>query len=81
MTIKKIQPASLFQRALDGRVLYSHVVVASGESLVFISGTSSSNTSMPVTTISASVFLRVRPLKCVAFPTQICWLKSRQSLS
>jgi enamine deaminase RidA (YjgF/YER057c/UK114 family) len=38
MTIKKIQPAALFQRALDGRVLYSHVVVASGETLIFISG-------------------------------------------
>jgi 2-iminobutanoate/2-iminopropanoate deaminase len=38
MTIKKIQPAPLFQRALDGHVLYSHVVVASGESLVFVSG-------------------------------------------
>jgi len=38
MTITRIQPAALFQRALDGRVLYSHVVVASGESLVFVSG-------------------------------------------
>jgi enamine deaminase RidA (YjgF/YER057c/UK114 family) len=38
VTIKKIQPAALFQRALDGRVLYSHVVVASGETLIFISG-------------------------------------------
>lgn len=38
MTVTRIQPATLFQRALDGRVLYSHVVVASGESLVFVSG-------------------------------------------
>src|SRR6185437_8720356 len=38
MTTTKIQPQSLFQRALDGRVLYSHVVVASGQKLIFISG-------------------------------------------
>jgi 2-iminobutanoate/2-iminopropanoate deaminase len=38
MTISRIQPAPLFQRALNGRVLYSHVVVASGEKLVFVSG-------------------------------------------
>jgi enamine deaminase RidA (YjgF/YER057c/UK114 family) len=38
MTITRIQPAALFQRALDGRVLYSHVVVTAGESLVFVSG-------------------------------------------
>ncbi len=38
MTIKKIQPTPLFQRALDGRVLYSHVVVASPQPLIFISG-------------------------------------------
>lgn len=38
MPVKKIQPDQLFQRALDGYVLYSHVVVASGQTLVFISG-------------------------------------------
>src|SRR5579872_990894 len=38
MATTKIQPQSLFQRALDGRVLYSHVVVASGQKLIFISG-------------------------------------------
>ncbi|HET7848720.1 MAG TPA: RidA family protein [Pseudolabrys sp.] len=38
MTTTKIQPQTLFQRALDGRVLYTHVVVASGQKLVFISG-------------------------------------------
>jgi 2-iminobutanoate/2-iminopropanoate deaminase len=38
MTTKRIQPEGLFQRALKGRTLYSHVVVASGQSLVFIAG-------------------------------------------
>jgi enamine deaminase RidA (YjgF/YER057c/UK114 family) len=38
MTTTKIQPQTLFQRALDGRVLYTHVVVAQSQSLVFISG-------------------------------------------
>ena len=38
MPIDKIQPAALFQRALEGRVLYSHVVVAYGQRLVFVSG-------------------------------------------
>ena len=38
MATRKIQPAGLFQRALNGRVLYSHVVVAAGQSLIFISG-------------------------------------------
>jgi 2-iminobutanoate/2-iminopropanoate deaminase len=38
MTIEKIQPASLFKRNVGGHLLYSHVVVASGEKLVFISG-------------------------------------------
>lgn len=38
MATTKIQPQALFQRALDGRVLYSHVVVASGQKLIFISG-------------------------------------------
>jgi enamine deaminase RidA (YjgF/YER057c/UK114 family) len=38
MSIEKIQPASLFKRNVGGHVLYSHVVVASGEKLVFVSG-------------------------------------------
>src|SRR5262245_65955315 len=38
MTVTKIQPKTLFQRALEGRVLYTHVVVAETQSLVFISG-------------------------------------------
>src|ERR1700739_3902855 len=38
MTIEKIQPAALFKRNVGGHVLYSHVVVASGEKLVFVSG-------------------------------------------
>jgi 2-iminobutanoate/2-iminopropanoate deaminase len=38
MPTRKIQPQTLFQRTLDGRVLYSHVVVASGQKLIFISG-------------------------------------------
>jgi enamine deaminase RidA (YjgF/YER057c/UK114 family) len=38
MTIEKIQPAALFKRKVGGHVLYSHVVVASGEKLVFVSG-------------------------------------------
>ena len=38
MTVHKVQPQALFQRSLDGRVLYSHVVVAEAKSLIFISG-------------------------------------------
>jgi len=38
MTLTKIQPKMLFQRALEGRVLYTHVVVAETQSLIFISG-------------------------------------------
>jgi 2-iminobutanoate/2-iminopropanoate deaminase len=38
MTTKRIQPERLFQRALKGHTLYSHVVIASGQSLVFIAG-------------------------------------------
>jgi 2-iminobutanoate/2-iminopropanoate deaminase len=38
MPIKRLQPDGLFQRALKGHTLYSHVVVASGTSLVFIAG-------------------------------------------
>lgn len=38
MTATRIQPQALFQRALDGRVLYSHVVVVEAPALIFISG-------------------------------------------
>ena len=38
MSIERLQPAPLFQRALGGRVLYSHVVVAAGQRMVFVSG-------------------------------------------
>ena len=38
MTVTKIQPKTLFQRALEGHVLYTHVVVAETQSLIFISG-------------------------------------------
>jgi enamine deaminase RidA (YjgF/YER057c/UK114 family) len=38
MTTKRLQPDRLFQRALKGRTLYSHVVIASGKPLVFIAG-------------------------------------------
>jgi enamine deaminase RidA (YjgF/YER057c/UK114 family) len=38
VSIKRLQPSGLFQRALNGRVLYSHVVAAEGQSLIFISG-------------------------------------------
>jgi enamine deaminase RidA (YjgF/YER057c/UK114 family) len=38
MTTKRLQPDRLFQRALKGHTLYSHVVIASGASLVFIAG-------------------------------------------
>jgi 2-iminobutanoate/2-iminopropanoate deaminase len=38
MTATRIQPQTLFQRALNGRVLYSHVVVVEAQSLIFISG-------------------------------------------
>jgi 2-iminobutanoate/2-iminopropanoate deaminase len=38
MTVTKIQPKTLFQRALEGHILYTHVVVAETQSLIFISG-------------------------------------------
>jgi enamine deaminase RidA (YjgF/YER057c/UK114 family) len=38
MTIEKIQPDALFKRNVGGHLLYSHVVVASGEKMVFVSG-------------------------------------------
>src|SRR6516164_3951470 len=43
MTTQRIQPDGLFQRALKGHTLYSHVVVAAGKSLVFIAGQVSRN--------------------------------------
>lgn len=38
MTITRLQPPQLFQRALNGRALYSHVVVAEGQKIIFVSG-------------------------------------------
>ena len=38
MSVTKISTKTLFQRALEGRVLYTHVVVAETQSLIFISG-------------------------------------------
>jgi enamine deaminase RidA (YjgF/YER057c/UK114 family) len=38
MTVNRIQPKTLFQRALGGHVLYSHVVVVETQKLIFISG-------------------------------------------
>jgi 2-iminobutanoate/2-iminopropanoate deaminase len=38
VTKRRIQPKGLYQRKLKDHVLYSHVVVASGRSLVFIAG-------------------------------------------
>ena len=38
MPTQKIQPQTLFQRALGGHVLYNHVVVVETQRLIFISG-------------------------------------------
>ena len=38
MPITRIQPERLHQRVLKGNPVYSHVVIASGQSLVFIAG-------------------------------------------
>jgi 2-iminobutanoate/2-iminopropanoate deaminase len=38
MPTQRLQPDHLFQRALKGHTLYSHVVIASAKSLVFIAG-------------------------------------------
>ncbi len=38
MTTRRIQPDGLFQRSLSGNTLYSHVLIGSGRSLIFISG-------------------------------------------
>ena len=43
MAKTRIQPEGLFQRKLKDHVLYSHVVVSSGKSLVFIAGQLSRN--------------------------------------
>jgi enamine deaminase RidA (YjgF/YER057c/UK114 family) len=45
MAKKRIQPEGLFQRKLKDHVLYSHVVVAAGKSMVFIAGQLSRNES------------------------------------
>jgi len=45
VTVTKIQPKTLFQRALEGRVLYTHVVVAETQALIFISGQLARDTS------------------------------------
>jgi 2-iminobutanoate/2-iminopropanoate deaminase len=34
----RIQPKQLFQRSIEGRTLYSHVVVTSGRRLIFVAG-------------------------------------------
>jgi enamine deaminase RidA (YjgF/YER057c/UK114 family) len=38
MPIKRIQPDRLHQRVLKGHAVYTHVVIASGQSLVYIAG-------------------------------------------
>jgi len=38
MPIEKIQPKQLNQRTLNGRMLYHHVVVAKGQTFVYVSG-------------------------------------------
>ena len=38
MPTQKVQPQTLFQRALGGNVLYNHVVVVEAQRLIFISG-------------------------------------------
>jgi enamine deaminase RidA (YjgF/YER057c/UK114 family) len=38
MPTTKIQPKKLYQRALQGRVLYNHVVVVESPTMIFISG-------------------------------------------
>jgi enamine deaminase RidA (YjgF/YER057c/UK114 family) len=43
MAKTRIQPEGLFQRKLKDHVLYSHVVVAAGKSMVFIAGQLSRN--------------------------------------
>lgn len=45
MPVIRLQPTALFQRALNSRVLYSHVVVAEASSLIFISGQLARDTS------------------------------------
>jgi len=43
MPIKQIQPEELFQRKLQGKPLYSSVVVATGKKMIFVAGTVSRN--------------------------------------
>jgi 2-iminobutanoate/2-iminopropanoate deaminase len=43
MAIQQIQPEELFQRKLDGKALYSSVVVATGKKMIFVAGTVSRN--------------------------------------
>src|SRR5438128_236687 len=38
MQRQNIQPEALAQRVVDGRVLYSHVVVVEGQRLIFVAG-------------------------------------------
>jgi 2-iminobutanoate/2-iminopropanoate deaminase len=38
MKRQNIQHASLHKRAVDGQVLYSHVVVAEGRRMIFVAG-------------------------------------------
>ena len=35
---QNIQPEALAQRVVDGRVLYSHVVVVEGQRMIFVAG-------------------------------------------
>lgn len=43
MPIQQIQPKELFQRKLQGRPLYSSVVVATGKKMIFVAGTVARN--------------------------------------
>ena len=43
MPIQQIQPEELFQRKLQGKPLYSSVVVATGKKMIFVAGTVSRN--------------------------------------
>jgi 2-iminobutanoate/2-iminopropanoate deaminase len=43
MPIQQIQPEELFQRKLQGRPLYSSVVVATGKKMIFVAGTVARN--------------------------------------
>ncbi len=43
MPIQQIQPEGLFQRKLQGKPLYSSVVVATGKKMIFVAGTVARN--------------------------------------